>query len=77
MPGAEGGRRTLDALRSDERPKLVLWAEDDPVIPLKTGRRFAEAIGTEVEHVIPGASHFLQEDQGPLIGSHIADWLTA
>lgn len=77
MPGAEGGRRTLDALRSDERPKLVLWADGDPVIPLKVGRRFAEAIGTEVDHVIPDASHFLQEDQGPLIGSHIADWLTA
>ena len=57
------------------RPKLVLWADSDPVLPLETGKRFAEAIGTDVAHVIAHASHFLQEDQGPLIGSLIADWL--
>lgn len=77
MPGAAAGQRTLDALRIDERPKLVLWAEGDPIIPLKVGHRFAEALGTEITHVIPGASHFLQEDQGALIGRHIAEWLRA
>ena len=77
MPGAAAGQRVLDALRGDERPKLVLWADSDPVIPLSTGHRFAEALGTEVAHVIEGASHFLQEDAGPVIGAHIADWLTS
>lgn len=77
MPGAEAGQRVLDALRSDERPKLVLWADSDPVLPVSTGERFAEAIGTEVAHVIADASHFLQEDAGEVIGSQIADWLTA
>ena len=77
MPGAQGGQRTLDALRDDRRPKLVLWADGDPVIPLEVGRRFAAAIGTEVAHVIPGASHFLQEDQGPLVGRLVAEWLTS
>jgi haloalkane dehalogenase len=52
-----------------------MWADSDPVIPLKTGHRFAEAVGTEVTHVIEGASHFLQEDAGPAIGAKIADWL--
>jgi haloalkane dehalogenase len=74
-PGAAAGQRVLDALAADARPKLVLWAEHDPIIPLKTGERFAEAIGTEVAHVIPDAGHFLQEDQGPLIGRLIAEWL--
>jgi pimeloyl-ACP methyl ester carboxylesterase len=46
------------------------------VLPLDVGRRFAERIGTEVHHAIPDASHFLQEDQGPLIGRLIADWLS-
>ena len=45
MPGAEAGQRTLDALRDDPRPKLVLWGDEDPIIPLRTGRRFAAAIG--------------------------------
>ncbi|HTU98822.1 MAG TPA: haloalkane dehalogenase [Solirubrobacteraceae bacterium] len=75
MPGAEAGQRTLDALRSDPRPKLMLWADSDPVLPLETGRRFAAALGGEIAHVIAGASHFLQEDAGPQIGSLIADWL--
>jgi haloalkane dehalogenase len=74
-PGAEAGRRVLDALAADARPLLLVWAEHDPVVPLSTGRRFAEAIGAELAHVIPEASHFLQEDQGPLIGRLIAEWL--
>jgi haloalkane dehalogenase len=75
MPGAAAGQRVLDALREDARPKLVLWADGDPVLPLETGRRFAAALGTEVHHLIEGASHFLQEDAGPRIGALIADWL--
>jgi haloalkane dehalogenase len=74
-PGAADGRRVVDALATDARPKLVLWADADPIIPLATGRRVAEAIGAEVAHVIPDAGHFLQEDQGPLVGRLIAEWL--
>jgi haloalkane dehalogenase len=74
-PGAQAGQRVLDALRSDTRPKLFAWADSDPVLPLETGRRFAAALGGEIDHVIAGASHFLQEDAGPEIGSLIASWL--
>ena len=75
MPGAQAGQHTLDALRSDRRPKLMLWADSDPVLPLETGRRFAAALGSELAHVISDAGHFLQEDAGPQIGALIADWL--
>ena len=44
------------ALRADPRPKLFLWADSDPVLPLETGRRFAAALGGEIDHVIAGAS---------------------
>jgi haloalkane dehalogenase len=77
MPGANEGQRVLDALRTDTRPKLILWADSDPVLPLETGRRFAAALGTEIDHVIADASHFLQEDAGPQVGRLIADWLRA
>jgi haloalkane dehalogenase len=73
--GAEAGQRVLEALRSDERPKLMLWADSDPVLPLSTGERFAGVLGTQIDHVITDASHFLQEDAGPQIGRLIADWL--
>jgi haloalkane dehalogenase len=76
-PGAAAGARVLEALRSDTRPRLMLWADSDPVIPLATGQRFATALGGEIDHVIADAGHFLQEDAGPLIGETIAAWLSA
>jgi len=76
-PGAEAGRRVLAALRDDRRPTLMLWADSDPILPPSTGERFAEAIGRPPPRSIPDASHFLQEDQGPLIGELIAEWLNA
>ena len=76
-PGAAAGQRTLEALRGDARPKLFLWADSDPVLPLETGRRFAAALGGEIDQVIDGAGHFLQEDAGARIGELIADWLGA
>lgn len=75
-PGATEGQRVLDALKDDRRPTLMLWADSDPVLPLSTGERFAEAIGREAPQVIENASHFLQEDAGPQIGALIADWLS-
>jgi haloalkane dehalogenase len=74
-PGAATIRGVLEELRTDSRPKLMIWADSDAVIPLSTGERFAAALGTELDHVIAGAGHFLQEDAGPEIGAHIAAWL--
>jgi haloalkane dehalogenase len=75
-PGAEAGQRVLEALKDDRRPTLMLWADSDPILPITTGERFAEAIGRDRPQLIADAGHFLQEDQGPRIGAIIADWLT-
>jgi haloalkane dehalogenase len=75
-PGAQQGQRVQDALREDRRPTLMLWADSDPILPLSVGERFAASIGRPAPRVIENASHFLQEDQGPLIGRTIAEWLT-
>jgi haloalkane dehalogenase len=74
-PGAAAGQRTLEVLREDARPKLIMWADSDPVLPLDTGRRFATALGCEIDTVLEDAGHFLQEDAGARIGARIADWL--
>jgi haloalkane dehalogenase len=75
MPGAAEGKRAQEALRTDERPTLVLWADADPVLPFKVGEAFANLIGASAPVKIHNASHFLQEDAGPDIGRLIADWL--
>jgi pimeloyl-ACP methyl ester carboxylesterase len=62
-------------MREDERPVLMLWGAEDPVLPPQVGVAFASALGQSAPRAIPDAGHFLQEDQGPLIGETIADWL--
>ncbi len=74
-PGAAAGERVAQAMKQDRRPTLMLWADSDPILPFTVGEHFAEMIGREHPRKIEDASHFLQEDQGPLIGGLIADWL--
>jgi haloalkane dehalogenase len=76
-PGAAAGRRVEEALRADRRPTLLLWADSDPVLPLAAGEQLAQVLGAAPPHIVPEASHFLQEDQGPLVGRLIADWLAS
>ena len=76
-PGAAAGQRVQDALRAGRAP------DADPVGRLRpdpaAARRRALRRGDRrpAPRPIADASHFLQEDQGPLIGGLIADWLTA
>jgi haloalkane dehalogenase len=75
LPGAAAGERVAAALRTDDRPMLLLWADGDPVLSPEMGRRFASSLGRPDPEVVAGASHFLQEDAGPAIGARIARWL--
>jgi haloalkane dehalogenase len=74
-PGGDAGQRVLEALAQDGRPMLFLWADSDPILTPEVGRRFAQRLGRGEPELIPEASHFLQEDQGELIGRRIAEWL--
>jgi haloalkane dehalogenase len=76
-PGAAAGQRVAAALQGDPRQKLLLWADKDPILTPQTGAKPADFLGAEAPTPIPDAGHFLQEDQGELIGRHIAEWLTA
>jgi haloalkane dehalogenase len=77
MDGAVTGQRVLAALGSDRRPKLIIWGEADSILPVESGWRFARAIGAEVDHVIKGVGHYLQEDAGHQVGRMIVRWLKA
>jgi haloalkane dehalogenase len=74
-PGAAEGRAVADALREDERPALVLWADSDFILPFSVGERVSEQLNFPAPRKIENASHFLQEDAGPEIGRIIAEWL--
>ena len=74
-PGAAEGKRVADALREDDRPALVLWADSDPVLPFSVGERVSSELNFPAPEPIEGAGHFLQEDAGEAIGRRIAEWL--
>ncbi len=74
-PGAAAGKRVADALREDDRPTLLLWAEDDPILPFSVGERISSQLNMPAPHPIADASHFLQEDAGEEVGRVLADWL--
>jgi haloalkane dehalogenase len=73
--GADAGRALRDAMIADEREKLLLWADGDPIIPMAAGEKMAELLGAPIEPVT-GASHFLQEDAGAAIGERLVGWLS-
>jgi haloalkane dehalogenase len=69
----------MEYLAKDTRPALLLWADSDPALPLDPVGRQVQTLFPTAEPltVIENASHFLQEDQGELIGKMIADWIAS
>lgn len=76
-PDALTGQRVLAALTAASWPRLVLWADKDPVLPVKLGEAFAARIGANAPEIIENAGHFLQEDAGEQIGDRLAGWIAA
>ncbi len=78
MPGAREMAKTRQFLKKWQKPALVLFAEADPILG-GAHQFFRDLIPTAREHPainIEPASHFLQEDQGEVIGRHIVEFLT-
>ena len=74
-PGAAEGQRVAEALREDDRPGLVLWADSDPVLPFTVGEAVSAGLDYPAPRPIAGAAHFLQEDAGEEVGRIVAEWL--
>lgn len=77
QPGAAEGQATMDYFQQDDRPALLLWGDSDPALPLEPVGRLVQLLFPAAGPltVIEGASHFLQEDQGELVGRLIAEWI--
>lgn len=74
-PGAAEMGTTADALTRWEKPALVAFSDSDPIFPQRAGEKLAERIPGATFVPIEGASHFLQEDKGEVIATHIAAFL--
>ena len=75
-PSARKMLEVREALRSWDRPALIVFSDSDPIFSPRVGERFAELIpGAEPAETLTGAGHFLQEDKGEELGERIARWL--
>jgi haloalkane dehalogenase len=75
-PSAPKMLEVREALRSWDRPTLIVFSDSDPIFSPRVGERFAELIpGAEDAETLTGAGHFLQEDKGEELGERIARWL--
>lgn len=74
-PDAIEGQRAIEIFAAGDWPKLVLWADKDPVLPRKLGDVLANRINAPAAETIENAGHFLQEDAGEVIGRRVAQFL--
>ena len=67
-----------EALSNWDRPALVLFSDSDPIFSPRAAERIAAHIpGAGEPEIVAGAGHFLQEDQGELIGRRISEFVVS
>jgi pimeloyl-ACP methyl ester carboxylesterase len=66
-----------EALRSFDRPALVLWAAGDKIFPRAHGMRLAELLPQGRFELIPDSRTFIPEEQPERLAAHVRDFLAA
>ena len=67
-----------EELSNWDRPALVLFSDSDPIFSPRAAERIAAHIpGAGEPEIVAGAGHFLQEDQGELIGRRISEFVAS
>ncbi len=74
--GAAAMLAVREGLEGWTKPAQVLFSTADPVFVPRVGERFVERIpGATALELVDGAGHFLQEDQGEVVGRRIVAFL--
>jgi pimeloyl-ACP methyl ester carboxylesterase len=58
-------------------PALIIWGEADPFLPSSLAERLGEAIPGSTVALLPGCSHFVNEDAPSTVGPLIHEYLRA
>lgn len=74
-PRADGVRD--DDLAAFDFPVLLLWGEDDDVVPLSVAEELNDAIPTSTLGLLPGCGHDLPGEAAATIGPIILEYLRA
>jgi len=74
-PGAYENRVAIEKLKTLDLPVLLPWGDADPVLGKLEPELRAIFRNVAPPLTIGGAGHFLQEDAGEEIASHIRNWM--
>ncbi|KAB8182700.1 alpha/beta fold hydrolase [Nonomuraea phyllanthi] len=80
LAGAADSRYTMDlmpALKADERPKLLVWGEDDPFQEVRHAERFAAEVPRTTLVRVPGAGHIPMENDPAAVTRALAEFFLA
>src|SRR5205823_10654121 len=67
-----------EALRSWEKPALVLFGDSDPIFAPEVADAIARLIpGALPAEIVPNAGHFVQEDAGEEVAARIVEFLAS
>ena len=58
-----------------ETPTLVVWGEDDIALPKASTTRTGEFVRNLTLRVLPGVSHWVQQDAPELVNAMLEAWL--
>jgi pimeloyl-ACP methyl ester carboxylesterase len=72
---ANYGSAFVVAMRSITAPTLLIFGEDDPVIPLEAAYRFRDCIPNAALITLPHCGDFPQEEQPALVAGALRDFL--
>jgi 2-hydroxymuconate-semialdehyde hydrolase len=70
--GLAGRERELAAL---DIPVFAIWGEDDPFLDAELAERLGESIPGCTVALLPGCSHFVNEDAPPTVGPLVYEYL--
>jgi pimeloyl-ACP methyl ester carboxylesterase len=70
----EGDLSTED-LRKVQQPALLIWGEEDKIVPVRTGLKLAEDIVHSTFVALPEAGHQVMEEKPTQVFAEIEKWL--
>jgi 4,5:9,10-diseco-3-hydroxy-5,9,17-trioxoandrosta-1(10),2-diene-4-oate hydrolase len=69
-------RVTQAALPRTTQPALIIWGEEDSVLPVAQAGRFARMLPNATVHTLPGCGHALTLDCPDRVTALLAGFLT-
>lgn len=62
-------------LGATDIPTFVIWGEDDPFLDVELGERLGETMPGSTVALLPGCSHFVNEDAPQVVGPLLYEYL--